>query len=182
MPRKRQTEYPELPFEEPAAAPESAAKPSKKRAVSAGGRMGRPRKWESEAERKRAYRERLAADLAEPQRLRRELRTERKRVAKRDQKIAALERELARVEARIDRCGKRESELERRIEHLESRVADWRSRARALAESLEKERNKSASVASIPGVQTTLSPERKPKSKPPPKRSRGKGGQRRRRR
>ncbi|MFN8039171.1 MAG: hypothetical protein U0Q07_08180 [Acidimicrobiales bacterium] len=38
-------------------------------------KMGRPRKWSSEAERKRAYRERLAADLAEPERLRRELET-----------------------------------------------------------------------------------------------------------
>jgi chromosome segregation ATPase len=179
VPRKRHTEHPELPFEEYVATPESTSKAAKKRAGSTGTRMGRPRKWESEAERKRAYRERLAADLAEPQRLRRELRNERKRVASRDQRIASLERELARVEARIDRHGERESGLERRIEHLESRVADWRSRARALAESLEKERKKTASAGSIPGVQTTLSPERKPESKPPPKRSRSKRRRRR---
>ena len=46
------------------------------------GRGGRPRKWKSEAERKRAYRERRATDLAEPERLRRDLRNERRRVTK----------------------------------------------------------------------------------------------------
>ncbi len=47
-------------------------------AESPGRKVGRPRKWATEAERKRAYRERLAADIAEPERLRRELRNARR--------------------------------------------------------------------------------------------------------
>ena len=50
---------------------------------------GRPRKWADDAERLRAYRERKAAELAEPQRLREEVRELRRRV--RD-----IESELAR--------------------------------------------------------------------------------------
>lgn len=53
---------------------------------------GRPRKWADDAERVRAYRARKAAELAEPQRLREEVRELRRRV--RD-----LETELAREKA-----------------------------------------------------------------------------------
>lgn len=151
--------------------------PRGKRAAPTGRRTGRPRKWESETERKRAYRERLAADLAEPQRLRRELGNERKRVASRDQKVAALKRELTRAEAQIDRHGEREAELELTIERLESSLADWRSRARALSDSLDKERSRAPSAI----FETATGP-RKPRPKPPPTLSRGKGGKRRRRR
>src|SRR5690606_15781156 len=103
-------------------------------------KMGRPRKWESEAERKRAYRERRAADLAEPERLRRELRNANRRVADRDRRLADAERELARAEAEIERRTKRESELASTVERLEARVDDWRSRANALGRNLEVER------------------------------------------
>jgi predicted RNase H-like nuclease (RuvC/YqgF family) len=53
---------------------------------------GRPRKWADDAERLRAYRERKAAELADPQRLREEVRELRRRV--RD-----LETELGREQA-----------------------------------------------------------------------------------
>jgi hypothetical protein len=60
---------------------------------------GRPRVWASEAERKRAYREQLAADFAEPERLRRELRSARKAIADKDREISRLKRDLTRSEA-----------------------------------------------------------------------------------
>jgi predicted RNase H-like nuclease (RuvC/YqgF family) len=112
--------------------------------------MGRPRKWESEAERKRAYRERLAADLAEPERLRRELRNARRRVAERDRRLAQVEGDLARAEAEIERRSKREIELEGKVTRLEAKVDDWRSRANGLSRNLEAERAKGALSSTLP--------------------------------
>ncbi len=57
---------------------------------------GRPRVWASEAERKRAYRARLAADLAEPARLRLELRAARKRIGELERSLAGARRDLGR--------------------------------------------------------------------------------------
>ncbi|MEZ5240023.1 MAG: hypothetical protein R2716_14085 [Microthrixaceae bacterium] len=109
MPRKPDPAQVPLPFDLPegdyedqdpqqaeAAAPEAPAPDAK-----APSRRGRPRKWTSEAERKRAYRERLATDFAEPERLRKELRNERRRVASRDRRIAQLRRDLEESAARI---------------------------------------------------------------------------------
>ncbi len=106
--------------------------------------MGRPRKWGSEAERKRAYRERLATDLAEPQRLRRELRNANRRIADRDRRIGELERDLARAEAEIKRGAELESEVHMVVERLEAQVDHWRSRAIELGNELKTERAKSA--------------------------------------
>jgi hypothetical protein len=53
---------------------------------------GRPRKWIDDAERLRAYRERKAAELADPQRLREEVRELRRR-------LRDVESELAREKA-----------------------------------------------------------------------------------
>ena len=113
-------------------------------------KMGRPRKWGSEAERKRAYRERLAADLAEPERLRRELRNARRQVADRDRRLADAERDLARAEAEIERRSKREIELVGTVGRLEAKVSDWRSRANALSRNLEAERAKAARSTTMP--------------------------------
>jgi hypothetical protein len=74
--RKPKPEHPELPFDALVAIPNEALDEPDDAAESTGRKMGRPRKWATEAERKRAYRERLAADIAEPERLRRELRPE----------------------------------------------------------------------------------------------------------
>jgi predicted RNase H-like nuclease (RuvC/YqgF family) len=116
-----------------------------------GRKVGRPRKWATEAERKRAYRERLAADLAEPQRLRRELRDARRKIQETDTRLSGLERELAAAQAEIKRRSRRETELQATVERLEERVADWRSRAQELARSLEVERESRASVRGSPG-------------------------------
>lgn len=142
MPRKPKPEHPELPFDAPApVAGEGRAEPGSVTG-SPTRKIGRPRKWESEAERKRAYRERLAADLAEPERLRRELRNAKRQSAEKARRLAQAERDLARAEAEIGRRSKRESELESTVKRLEARVDDWRSRANALARNLEAERVK----------------------------------------
>lgn len=109
MPRKPDPAQVPLPFDLPeddhegqeperaeAATPEAPGPATK-----APSKRGRPRKWASEAERKRAYRERLATDFAEPDRLRKELRNERRRVASRDRRIAELRRDLEGSAARI---------------------------------------------------------------------------------
>jgi predicted RNase H-like nuclease (RuvC/YqgF family) len=113
-------------------------------------KIGRPRKWASEAERKRAYRERLAADHAEPERLRRELRNAKRRIADRDRRIAEAERDLARADAEIERRSRREIELEGTVRRLEAKVDDWRSRANALSRNLEAERANGASSSTTP--------------------------------
>jgi chromosome segregation ATPase len=111
---------------EPEVAPASAGVVAEK----AEERRGRPRKWESDAERKRAYRERLAADFAEPDRLRRELRNERRRVASRDRQLARLRRDLERTEAEIATLGREKEDLvenqaglEQRLEFFEAKAA-----------------------------------------------------------
>lgn len=129
-------------------------------------KVGRPRKWESEADRKRAYRERLAADLAEPERLRRELRNAKRQAAEKARRLSAMERDLARAEAEIDRRRRRESELEGTIQRLEDRVDDWRSRANALARNLEAERARVGLLSTSPGAPASTPA----KPKPPPKR------------
>lgn len=109
MPRKPDPAQVPLPFDlpedddedqEPERA-EAAAPGAPEPATKAPSKRGRPRKWASEAERKRAYRERLATDFAEPDRLRKELRNERRRVASRDRLIAQLRRDLDESAARI---------------------------------------------------------------------------------
>jgi hypothetical protein len=76
-------------------------------------RVGRPRKWVSEAERKRAYRERLAADLDEPLTLRRELRNERRRTLGLRQENDRLRARLTAADARAmvaEQSGREEHE------------------------------------------------------------------------
>ena len=137
-------------------------------------RPGRPRVWASEADRKRAYRERLAADFAEPDRLRRELRVARKTIAERDGEIGRLQRELARSEATNCAALDREHALERTIEALEAKVGDWRLRARALAERRGDEQVTSAAIdrrgAAAPGAKVRLElPDLRTKGVPPPR-------------
>lgn len=173
MPRKPKPEHPELPFDVPASMPEEVPDEPVAAAGSRAGKMGRPRKWESEAERKRAYRQRLAADLAQPERLRRELRNAKRQSAEKDRRLAQAERDLARAEAEIERRSKREIELESTVERLEVRVDDWRSRTNALTRNLEAERVKVARLSAPspsephPTSRTNAQPTRplKPRSK-----------------
>lgn len=92
-------------------------------------RRGRPRKWSSEAERKRAYRERLAADLAEPDRLRRELRNANRRVASRDGEIKRLRRAIDDSSRRIARLEREAENAAAKRETLELQVEFFRSHA-----------------------------------------------------
>lgn len=140
MARRTRNTQDALPFEDVVSDPPRSSDASSPDAEGAARRPGRPRVWASEAERKRAYRERLASDFAEPDRLRRELRAERRTVAEKDSEIARLKRELARVEAAERAAVSRRHDLEAMIETLESKVDDWRSRAQALAKRREQER------------------------------------------
>ncbi|MCU0271464.1 MAG: hypothetical protein MUF83_22870 [Acidimicrobiales bacterium] len=100
---------------------------------------GRPRKWASEAERKRAYRERLAADLAEPDRLRQELRNARRRLAGRDAELARLRRQLDLASRQMARLDADATQAAATRETLEQQVEYFRTRA-VRAENLADER------------------------------------------
>lgn len=129
-----------LPFDEAGSSAQSAQESSPDEVEGGPRRAGRPRVWASDAERKRAYRERLAADFAEPERLRRELRAERQTTTAKDREIARLKRDLARSEALVAAASSRQDQLERMITALEFKVEDWRSRARALSKRNDEER------------------------------------------
>jgi hypothetical protein len=90
---------------------------------------GRPRKWTSEAERKRAYRARRAADLAEPERLRVELRRARQQIAKLEREATGLRRTAMRAATTAEASAKARADLEATIERLHLQVAFWRNRA-----------------------------------------------------
>ena len=172
---KAQAEHPELPFESPEAIPDEALDESNVAPGSPSRKMGRPRKWATEAERKRAYRERLAADVAEPDRLRRELRNARRQSAEKSRRLARAERELARAEAEIERRSQREAELDGIVERLEARVDDWRSQANTLARNLESER----SATPLPTVDSSVPLLPSVRPEPPVNRNRSKKRRRR---
>jgi hypothetical protein len=152
MPRRRPIQQAQLPLDglEPrpelptvdlaGARDEPATKPDP-----AAGRRGRPRIWESEAERKRAYRERKARDLAEPERLRRELRNARKRIVNRDREIGRLRAEARGLAADFAAARRRSDELEEAIHELEREVEKWRSRTKELAHHRDVERERQRS-------------------------------------
>jgi hypothetical protein len=117
---------PELPAVDHGGAKDEAA-PEPNLSV---GRRGRPRIWESEAERKRAYRDRKARDLAEPERLRRELRNARKQIANRDREISRLRSEARGLAADFAAAVHRSDEPQESIHELEREVEKWRSRSR----------------------------------------------------
>ncbi len=97
-------------------------------------RVGRPRKWADEAERKRAYRARRAAELADPLTQRRAARDARREV---DSQRAAAE--AARQEA--DRWQRRAVPAENRASVAEQRaVRDKAAAQRSLAERDEARR------------------------------------------
>ena len=140
VPRRASDNQDALPFDEVAPTKEPSVAEHLGDNEDGRRRPGRPRVWASEAERKRAYRGRLAADFAEPDRLRKELRAARNSVVEKDREITRLKRELARAEAAERAALGRQTGLERMIEGLEAKVGDWRSRAQALAKRREEER------------------------------------------
>src|SRR5687768_8432176 len=92
-------------------------------------RRGRPRKWGSEAERKRAYRTRKAKDLAEPDRLRDELRAARAEVRRLETEAARLGRAVEQARRKAAKSLIRQVELEDRIEQRDKSIAFWQHRA-----------------------------------------------------
>jgi hypothetical protein len=138
VPRRARPEQDHLPFDtDPAAPPDEI--PATEQPTIERPRRGRPRVWTSEAERKRAYRERLAADHAEPERLRRELRAERKHVADRDRQLVRLRRDLAEALAERAHFAVLQADLEATIEELQTRVEFWKAEASRLEKRLDDE-------------------------------------------
>ena len=140
VPRRASDNQDALPFDEDDPTTEPASAEHSGDIEDGRRRPGRPRVWASEAERKRAYRERLAAGLAEPDRLRKELRAERRTLAEKDGEVTRLKRDLARAEAAGRAALDRQADLQRMVEGLEAKVDDWRSRAQALANKREDDR------------------------------------------
>jgi hypothetical protein len=103
---------------------------------------GRPRKWATEADRKRAYRERLAADLSEPARLRRDLRSERGRSAAFARASEQRRRELDQTKQLLARALDAQDELEATIEQLRDTGEHWRSRAVQITVELNNQRRR----------------------------------------
>ncbi|MCU0311005.1 MAG: hypothetical protein MUE36_08680 [Acidimicrobiales bacterium] len=91
---------------------------------------GRPRKWSSEAERKRAYRARKADELAEPERLRSELRDARSEIRRLEKQCARLEAVVGRAERQAAKEILAREELETEIEFRDGTIAFWQQRAR----------------------------------------------------
>ena len=85
---------------------------------------GRPRKWASEAERKRAYRKRLAADLAEPAQLRRDLREAHKRVNELERATTGLRRDLARATRSLGKCANERERQGEEVDKLRTEVRE----------------------------------------------------------
>jgi hypothetical protein len=103
-------------------------------------KVGRPRKWATEADRKRAYRERLAADLDEPLALRRELRTERRRTAGLQQENHRLRTRLAAAEHKAETAEEAGRRAEDRLASLRNAAdRDRRQLLDALARLAEME-------------------------------------------
>jgi hypothetical protein len=90
---------------------------------------GRPRKWGSGADRKRAYRIRKAADMAEPTRLRVELREARGEIRRLERRAAQLERVIEQAERGAARELVHRNELESTIERRDDSIAFWKRRA-----------------------------------------------------
>jgi hypothetical protein len=83
-------------------------------------KRGRPRLWASDAERKRAYRQRLAQDAANPQRLRRELRTEHAKTKRLTDRVERLTAELGAARRELEAAASREGDLRRSNDYLRS--------------------------------------------------------------
>ncbi len=83
-------------------------------------RVGRPRKWDSEAERKRAYRLRRAAELADPLALRAAARAARAEAAESAAAAGTARREADRWRARAAAAEKRAQQATQRAARAES--------------------------------------------------------------
>ena len=78
-------------------------------------RPGRPRKWSSEADRKRAYRQRRAAELADPLELREAARAARSEAAESRSAAEAAQREAERWRGKASAADRRAGAAERKL-------------------------------------------------------------------
>ncbi|MGZ4710179.1 MAG: hypothetical protein ACXWBN_15695 [Acidimicrobiales bacterium] len=161
MPRRSISDQVPLPFETDPDAPTDKNSETEQPGIEQP-RLGRPRVWASEADRKRAYRQRLAADHAEPERLRQELRAERKRVADRGRQLARLNRDLSRARAESADFAAHQADLEAIIEGMEARVEFWRSQANHLEERLADERDRRRQMSPNPPIGRAKPPRQLP--------------------
>ena len=106
---------------------------------------GRPRKWQDAAERSRAYRARKARELAEPERLRRdlnqtrvELRVSKRELVRQARRASDLEQELASTTARASAADRM---VQGRIVALERQVAALTARAEAAEQHRDRLKN-----------------------------------------
>jgi chromosome segregation ATPase len=76
---------------------------------------GRPRKWQNDAERQRAYRARLAKQLAEPLQVRAELRAARSTIATMLARAASAERDVLRLEMALHAADRRVAGTEQKL-------------------------------------------------------------------
>lgn len=111
-------------------------------------RRGRPRKWSSEAERKRAYRARKAEELAEPERLRAELRDARSDIRNLEKDRARLERKIGQLKAQLDRETSTRAELEAEMAAKDEGIEFWRNSAQSANRQLQEARSGQATARS----------------------------------
>jgi predicted nuclease with TOPRIM domain len=104
-------------------------------------RRGRPRKWASEAERKRAYRERKAEDLAAPERLRTELRDARSDIRRLEKDRSRLERKVAQLERQLDREIAARSDQMAESDSKDEAIEFWRASAQTANRQLQEARS-----------------------------------------
>jgi len=79
------------------------------------GKAGRPRKWSSEAERKRAYRQRRAAELADPLEIREAARAARSEAGQSRSAAEVAQREAERWRAKAAAAERRAGAAERKL-------------------------------------------------------------------
>src|SRR5690242_559990 len=100
---------------------------------------GRPRKWASDAERKRAYRARKAAELAEPHRILEEARSAIEEAAAARSELETARRAVQRAEQRVLAAQRRSDKLAERVRATEAAARRARM-TRDRAEILLKQR------------------------------------------
>lgn len=123
--------------------------------------LGRPRLWDSEAERKRAYRARKAAELVEPSRLRDELRAARRALTRITTRAERATAEAARQRQRADTQQARADGLAVALREAKQQARELRAEIVELNDTLADaydERDHLRSVIEVAGLGPTIHP------------------------
>ena len=131
-------------------------------------KVGRPRKWTSEAERKRAYRERLAGDLEAPLALRRELRAVRQQAAQLKRANSRMAKRVQTAERAASRAASEAAEVQKRFAWLNDRLAaeyeqtaKLRTECAELRRELLEARSTARASAHVPPLAPVFAPVRR---------------------